>query len=1044
MHRYILILMILLTATLLTANDIYGLPGLQMVENYGFSSEIFSPLDNTRSHNIPDSILVFLVEFSDVKFDTIPDFPDNIAHDRAYFHRLMFHLSSYWSDASHGDYKIVSDSDTLYNIWQETFTLPNPMSYYGEESEKGDQIERKVEMITDLLDLADDQIDFNNYDSFMLFHAGAGQEAHNDNGDLIQSTFLSRKSFQAALDPENDDFPGIYTDDGTLFREITIFPESENMADIEEGEPIYGLLGIIAQGFGYQIGLPTLFDNVSSNGSSFGISRFGVMGYGVWNAAGYVPPLPCAWSRYFLGWEDDNLIEVTTDSEMLEVVYPQFNGESSYKLYKVPISDKEYFLLENRQQNPDNSYFVNAQNDTLVTFTFATIADQDVYPPDHEFAGQPKFNFMTNSYEDCEWDFYLPGYGDGDDPDNDGSGILIWHIDENVIEENFSEDFSNNSVNGDASHKGVDLEEADGVQHLDSFNEFGLGTKDDSYREGNNSYFGKMYPEPGLLSLPTSESYYGGSQLEIYDIGVSDSVMTFSVRFSWYLDTNFTGENPFNAAIVNFDGDDDLEIFYPMPDGSIYLWKNYVLQEDYPIYLDPLAAYYAYDEFSGTFLIPTANTDPLVSRLGILQHDQMEFPFYPNLVWAGNPLVNTDEENLYRVFLPFNLQDGSAAQITMLNSFYEEAEILNFNGRSIASNLILSNNLLYSILQNEQSEFYLNRTDLEDLQNNSLELSGLWGDVSITASIMADIDSDLQNELILTTADTLLYVFDLNGEAADGFPVKIPLKSISLPAIGDIDQNGFFDIIIGGINSFVTVNKNGEISQPDKEIDSPDSLYSAAGMIALDLDGNGELELMGNMSRNRLSAWENLNNNTFRMIHGYPVSFGDYSSCYPIPVATGDNSSIIYYAGYNGTMYKQEIDSIFEPSVWMTEYADLQRTACYNGNLPINQFETDRVFIKDQTYIYPNPLSRIFSKSIFKGNSRENTLTIKIMTGRDGNVKCKIFDIAGNLIFSDTKYCEAYIDNSICIDAEKLASGVYFANLYSRNKTMKLKFAIEK
>ena len=131
-------------------------------------------------------------------------------------------------------------------------------------------------------------------------------------------------------------------------------PESEIQPDYSEGDIKYGMLGVLAHEFGHLLGLPTLFDNYSSNGRSAGIGNFGVMGTGVWNANGYVPPLPCAWSRYYLGWEDNNVINITTDEENCKIAYPMMNTLTP-KLYKINISPKEYFLIENRQQNPDNS-----------------------------------------------------------------------------------------------------------------------------------------------------------------------------------------------------------------------------------------------------------------------------------------------------------------------------------------------------------------------------------------------------------------------------------------------------------------------------------------------------------------------------------------------------------------------------------------------------------------------------------------------------------------------------------------------------------------
>ncbi len=1014
-----------------------------LVETYGYTSEIFSRNNQLQDNNIPDSILVLMVEFEDVKFDSIADYPDFLVHDKIFFERHMFHLSSYYSDVSHSKYNLIEGSDTLYVVWNTVFTAPNTMGYYGEDEDGGDMIERKVQLVVDVVELADDEINFNNYDTFILFHAGAGQEA-NDESELIQSTFLSRKSFQAGLDPENDEFPGLETDDGKIIKEISIFPESENQQDVSEGDPIYGLLGIIAQGFGHQLGLPTLWDNVSSNGISYGIGSFGLMGYGVWNANGYVPPLPCAWSRCYMGWEDDNSVEINSTEENLPLVFPMANDEATPNVYKAVISEKEYFLLENRQQNPDNSYFVNTSGDTLVTFTFQLCDNQEYYPPGNPYAGQPKFNFMDNTYAGCEWDFYLPGYGHGDAPENDGSGILIWHIDENIIEANFDPGFESNTVNGDASHKGVDLEEADGIQHMDStIDIYSLGSPNDSYRESNNTYFGKMYPSPDTLSLPTSESYYGGIPLEILDISESDSLMTFSVHFEWFLDTDYNGENNFNASFVDFDNDGENEIFYPMPDGSLYLWDNYELVETYPISADPLSYYYSYDENTGTFLIPTTNPLSSLARLFLLNYEYFDYPYFLDKNWAAPPVVNPDPENIYRLFLPFN-NNNNSAEIILWDESYNEMETIIFPDQDICTNLMLKNNFLYSITIADEQNFKLNLTDLNILSSESIAINDFNENTEILSSMLADIDSDELDEIIITTTDTLLYVLDSNAQTLPGFPVKLPLTSISLPSIADVDGNGYLDILIGGRNSFVIVNKNGDISGPDKEVAAPDSLFSAAGVIALNVDDDEDLEIVGNMSRNRLTIWENLNYNTFEMKMNYPVSFKEISLNYPILSYDPEDKIHLFVAGNNGTIFKKEIDTFDNQTFWKYEYANLQRTASYLDSLPENKFETSKTFIKEHTYFYPNPLNSIFSSSIHKGNVLEKTVTLKIMTGIDTNVKVKVFDIAGNIIYKETVFCEAYIEKGVFIDAGKLSSGIYFGNLKARNKVLKLKFAVEK
>ncbi|NIN34446.1 MAG: hypothetical protein GTO60_04870, partial [Gammaproteobacteria bacterium] len=67
-------------------------------------------------------------------------------------------------------------------------------------------------------------------------------------------------------------------------------------------------MGIMVHELGHLIfSLPDLYD---TDGSSEGIGGFGVMAAGSWGKAstdtysGQTPVLPCAWSRYNLGWID--------------------------------------------------------------------------------------------------------------------------------------------------------------------------------------------------------------------------------------------------------------------------------------------------------------------------------------------------------------------------------------------------------------------------------------------------------------------------------------------------------------------------------------------------------------------------------------------------------------------------------------------------------------------------------------------------------------------------------------------------------------------
>jgi M6 family metalloprotease-like protein len=1014
-----------------------------------YPSENFSRWHNRDSRELPQNILALRMEFTDVQFDLVPDFPDSLAHNKEYFERLLFHNASFWNDASHGNYVLTEDN---YTVWNEVLSLPNTMAYYGDEDL---QIERVCEMVVDAIAMVDNEIDFNDYDSFIIIHAGAGQETDPDMEEEIYSTFLSRRSLQAGIDPENDDFAGIETNDGIFLKEFAVIPETSNQPYVIQGDALYGLLGVIVHNFGHQIGLPTLFDNNDSNGASYGIGGFGVMGTGVWNANGYVPPLPCAWSRYYMGWEDDNIVEIDETTADLELTFPMAEDDDTPKIYKLKITDDEYFLIENRQQNPNNSMYVNTAGDTVVSFSFATIPNQPVYGSDNVNAGQPRFMFMQNSYLGCEWDFYLPGYGFSSDPAEDGSGILIWHIDENVIDENFDPDFEQNTVNANASHKGVDLEEADGVQNLDSilygFQSF-YGSKNDSYRENNKTYFGKNSHDD-VFSTPTAESYYGGIPLEVLDIGESDSLMTFSVRYEWALNADYIGENPLPAMIIDIDDDGENEIFQTLPNGHIYIWKDDVIYPGFPIdyaFTGEVPFPSSYDENANSVLIPAeipVTNAATLYEVNLSIPDSVEQRFFRfNRTFAGPVVVNPDENSEYRYFLPLNATDASELhEIVMLNEDFQEITTYNVYWK-IASNLILEGNTLH--VAEIDYDWILRRIDLETLSDETLQIGFLTTPPpEIWSFQMADIDGDESNDYVITASDSLVYAYNPFGYLHHYEPSRVPLNALSLPSFADVDANGYLDILIGGENSFAAFDKNGNIFAPSEELENPDTLQVAGGVIVFDANDDGKLDVLGNMSHNRFSLWENENQNDFELNQDFPVTVGERSLNYPIIAEYSTEPRAAYLSCNNGVIYRIDMPSDAVPfnANTLFEYCNLQRTASWNGNAGLPPDLGSKLFVKDETYFYPNPLCTTFSKGIDYGNEvPDQTIILRMLTTKDVKVDIKIFDIAANKIYENSSQCEKGVVNKEYINAKKLSSGVYFAILKADGKVMKLKFAVEK
>ena len=421
------------------------------------------------------NVLAVRVAFSDTPIDS----------STAYYNRLLVFMNQYWSQVTEG---VVTLTPTL---WDSVFTLPHPMSYYGDDDHFQ---ERVVFMIRDLVQVADSTIDFRPYQSIVIFHAGAGQEADvlDDSRQEIWSAFVNQEDFKTVL-PDSTGAVGIKTNDpispGNFYRvkEAVEVPETEN----QDGY-VFGMTGVTCHEFGHQLGIPDLYDTTPGiNGTSQGLGAWDIMATGVWNANGFVPAQPSAWSKAFLG--------VLTSARVLNdqpVTLSEVERQigANPRLVEIPVTQSEYFLLENRDQDANHNG----------KFDFDDVN------------GDGSFDFYTDSYQGAEFDYFLPGEGTG-------SGLLAYHVDESKL----ALGLTTNVVNGDRDRKGIDLVEANGIQDLDDPpNGFNGGSPDDAFRAGwRDAWTPTTNPSTEAYGrIPTGISVTG--------ITAADSLMSFDVSFS--------------------------------------------------------------------------------------------------------------------------------------------------------------------------------------------------------------------------------------------------------------------------------------------------------------------------------------------------------------------------------------------------------------------------------------------------------------------------------------------------------------------------------
>lgn len=428
-------------------------------------------------------------------------FPDRgfvDTHGSFYFDNELRHLAEYWHGASRGEFALSCD------LRPEVVRLPAPEAYYGDDEVWS---RRMAEILIQVVRETDATIDFSAYDAIAIIHADAGRETDfkDDSRYQLLSGFVSPDEMAEAL-ADTLGTPGVPTNDGapgdTLYLDnLMVWPEWAS----QDGYT-FGALGIYAYQVGLRLGMIPLYDTTPAGfPDSQGCGNFDIMGYGIYNALGFVPAFPSAFNRYLMGWGETAVVGSGADVRLLDVNAAEPGHPA---IVKVPINPSEYYLIENRVHDTN----FNGR------FDFGDLNGNGV--PENE-----------DSLLGAEFDFFITATSNPRPaPDSvvTGSGLLVWHVDETAIRRALD---AGGYPNDDRAFKGVDLEEADGIQDLDRpGGGYDFGSYLDAFRAGNNDRFAD--------DTDPSSRTNGGARSGIAFEGISAAAreMGFSVRFSPALD----------------------------------------------------------------------------------------------------------------------------------------------------------------------------------------------------------------------------------------------------------------------------------------------------------------------------------------------------------------------------------------------------------------------------------------------------------------------------------------------------------------------------
>jgi len=500
-------------------------------------------------------VAVFQVQFTDTLMGGQPG-SRRPRRDVAWLSNELEHLQQYYQGASRGRFVFEATFDTTL------YSLPHKMSYYGIDSQENTRV---VELATDVIGFVDNALDFAKFDHVFIIHAGAGQETDisADSPSQIWSSFYDRADIRKAQ--KNPGSSGIPTNDASGGQPFFVDNFSIVPADASQDFATVGTLGIWAFQIGNRIGMVPLFDSTGGPDSE-GIGNFDLMSYGLFDASGFVPAFPSAFNRVLEGWVDPVVVD-PSGAAGVNLVDINTGTDADTLCLKVPVSESEYFLVDNRVHD--------ANADSLFTFTDS---DQDLIPDN------------TDSLEGAEFDFFLTDLTNPGEKHKDprypiydasggvlfrypGSGMYIWHVDEQVIRDAVVQGFLPDDY---VARKGVDLEEADGVQDMDQTGPaaFTLGSYFDAFRSEPRSR--ALF---GPTTKPNSDSNSGApTGIEISTTSPRGHSMRVRVRRTLpYTDrrVRWNAASPGQCATpVDLDNDGAPEIVVLSDRAGVYVFKT--------------------------------------------------------------------------------------------------------------------------------------------------------------------------------------------------------------------------------------------------------------------------------------------------------------------------------------------------------------------------------------------------------------------------------------------------------------------------------------
>jgi M6 family metalloprotease-like protein len=942
-------------------------------------------------------------------------------HNRIYFERQMQGMRNFYLLNSLG--KLCIDYTVMPNSDLSSYQLSHPMDYYGDTTSIEGIETGLCRLMNDAIRIADrdSELQFSDYNYIIIFHAGAGLQSDirgDSPFDLLAGTIPS-----SALDAYLGT-PYIPADEGqTRIYSSTILPEMMRQDTLYEGQTnilgMTGLAGTLCHEFVHVLGGYDLYD---VTGNSMGVGAWSLMGFGGWLGdwsagapPGVIPGMLDAYHKVAFGWVEPLVVNIPKESipifaaTMDSSRFPIRGDSLSPLIVKIPISQTEYFLIENRQTDV-------RKKDTIVVDTE---------------------DGVLIWVEDGEYDFFLPG-----------SGLLIWHIDEQVI----TEYGQYNAINIFPEHKGVDLEEGDGIQDFDQWS----GISQYDYQVYGSQYdpffIGGFNSQFTDSTTPNSDGYFGKTHIRLSTLTAPDTTMLLTSRFGFYQNgfPKYLGRATklLSATCSDLDEDGFKEIIASDSGGAVFAWRHdgtsYTGLANgifIPRILSSMVAPLAIGDVMGDDKseVICVGEDGKVciyqySGQGILAQWQIN-----SRILSAPVLVDLDNDGKKEIVI-------GAADMNLYiwkgdGSLYPGFPL--FLGSELRSAVALTDTINPQIVVlGSDNRLFLVNSDATIASGFPLTLSSspLY---TLVPPVVGDIDRNGMKEIIAiinTGSNFKLFIIGLNGNTKYSSFEIIQSPVYSAPTLVDIDRDGFLEIVIAGGNRIYAFNFNGTL-QTNYPF-AQDSIYTTTQVldgwlittdvpfvfnsspIMCDINNDGLLDITIGSPRYGVLGLDGRNG---KLLNYFPLATVGSVSATPLILDLDDDNDMEIAVGSDaGIFYVWDFPTLTQELSWNQYLKD----ACHTGLISILPIipESSNIVVKN-FYAYPNPAGK--------------EITVRYWLGKNpGNVKINVLDITGKSKYEiSNSNCYALTDNEEKISLDNIPSGIYLLRLeVNSNQKKEVKF----